>query len=433
MNITVRSPIVETPRVLQVRGMFDLAAQANSEMSWELSLPLDEKDWHIGLILGPSGCGKSTIARQLWPQRLAYRQQWPADRSVLDGFPAGMAIKEIVGLLSSVGFSSPPAWLRPYQVLSTGQQFRVSLARLLADQPDLAVQDEFTSVVDRTVARIGAHAVAKAVRARRQKFVAVTCHEDVEDWLDPDWVYRPALATLEKSGDSGQGSDRELRTSSLELRSKVADRRSKIGFLTPNPCRLAPAFTWRCLRRRPSITLEVRRVGREAWQIFKHHHYLSSALSPSAMCFVAYLKELGTSSFELQPSAEDRRSKLEDPPLSPVAFSAWIHSFTKRGGKREHRTVTLLDYQGVGIGQALATHIASLWKALGYRVSSTTTHPAYVASRLRSPLWRMVRAPSLAGSHSRIRHAVTRLTAGFEYVGPPGDVATARRLMEVRI
>jgi GNAT superfamily N-acetyltransferase len=387
MNITVRSPIIDTPRVLQVRGMFDLAAQAHSEVSWEVCLPLDEKDWHIGLIVGPSGCGKSTIARHHWPERLAYRQEWPADRCVLDGFPAGMAIKEIVGLLSSVGFSSPPSWLRPYQVLSTGQQFRVSLARLLADQPDLAVQDEFTSVVDRTVARIGAHAVAKAVRARGQKFVAVTCHEDVEPWLNPDWLYRPEVNQ----------------------------------------------FTWRSLQRRPEITFEVRRVGREAWQIFKHHHYLSSALSPSAVCFMACLKELRSSNLDLRPSSEGRRSKLEVPVLTPVAFSAWINAFTKRGGKREHRTVTLPDYQGVGIGQALATHIASLWKALGYRVSSTTTHPAYVASRLRSPLWRMVRPPSLAGSHSRIRHAVTRLTAGFEYVGPPGDVTTARRLMEIGI
>ena len=423
MNIIVRSPIIDTPRVLQVRGIFDLAAHSHSEVSWDVSLPLDEREWQVGLIVGPSGCGKSTVAKQLWPDRLAYRQDWPEDRSILDGFPADMAIKEVVALLSSVGFSSPPAWLRPYHVLSTGQQFRVSLARLLADQPELAVQDEFTSVVDRTVARIGAHAVAKAVRARGQKFVAVTCHDDVEVWLDPDWVFRPALASTEGQGarDEGRGNPtcQHITTGP--------------AFLAPHPSSLTPAFTWRSLRRRPRITLEVRRVGREAWQIFKQHHYLSGALSPSAVCFVAYLKELGSSSLELGPSAEDRSSKLEDRLLTPVAFSAWINAFTKRGGKREHRTVTLPDYQGVGIGQALATHIASMWKALGYRASSTTTHPAYVAARLRSPVWRMIREPSLAGSHSRVRHAVTRLTAGFEYVGPPGDATTARRLMEVGV
>src|SRR4029077_5021989 len=56
----------------------------------------------------------------------------------------------------------------------------------------LIVMDEFTSVVDRTVAQIGSAALAKTVRQRGQKFIAVTCHEDVEDWLQPDWVYRPA-------------------------------------------------------------------------------------------------------------------------------------------------------------------------------------------------------------------------------------------------
>ena len=43
-----------------------------------------------------------------------------------------------------------------------------------------AVFDEYTSVVDRTVAQIGTAALAKTVRARGQQFVAVTCHEDVD-------------------------------------------------------------------------------------------------------------------------------------------------------------------------------------------------------------------------------------------------------------
>jgi hypothetical protein len=50
--------------------------------------------------------------------------------------------------------------------------------------------DEFTSVVDRNVARIGSAAVAKAIRAGqiRRRFVAVTCHYDVLEWLEPDWM-----------------------------------------------------------------------------------------------------------------------------------------------------------------------------------------------------------------------------------------------------
>ncbi|HYT92911.1 MAG TPA: ABC transporter ATP-binding protein [Gemmataceae bacterium] len=363
MHIAVESPIEETPRVLQVRGIFDLTPSATSSMSWEVELPLTERPWNIGLLVGPSGCGKSTIARRLWPDALALQPTWPATRSVLDGFPADLPIKELIELLSSVGFSSPPAWLRPFHVLSTGQQFRVTLAWLLAATPErLVVCDEYTSVVDRTVAQIGSAAVAKTVRRRGQRFVAITCHEDVEEWLQPDWVYRPA-----------------------EQR-----------------------FTWRSLQRRPPIELSIVRCRRQAWPAFAHHHYLSHRIATAAVCFLATWQG------------------------RPVAFSAWLPFVgVGRPGKREHRTVTLPDYQGVGAGNAVSATIASMWKALGFRATSTTTHPAMIAARNRSPLWLMHRRPSLSQSVEKkyrgLRHATTRLTAGFTYCGPamPFDEAKA--------
>ncbi len=183
MKIVVETPIASSPRVQQVRGMFDLPAEKSSRLEWRADLPLEEP-WHIGLIVGPSGCGKSTLARHLFPGRTqepAGFAEWTGRGAVVDAFPAGMPIKEIVLLLSAVGFASPPAWLRPYRVLSTGQQFRVALALRLAyaDPAQPIVFDEYTSVVDRTVAQIGSAAVSKLLRARGQRFVAVTCHEDV--------------------------------------------------------------------------------------------------------------------------------------------------------------------------------------------------------------------------------------------------------------
>src|SRR4051794_12596545 len=113
MHITVSSPIRETPRVLQVRGLFDLAAEKMSTLSWDVQLPLAEQPWNIGLIVGPSGCGKSTIAGKLWPAEGKWEASWPTDASLLDAFPEHLSIKDITEILSSVGFSSPPAWLRP--------------------------------------------------------------------------------------------------------------------------------------------------------------------------------------------------------------------------------------------------------------------------------------------------------------------------------
>jgi hypothetical protein len=73
-----------------------------------------------------------------------------------------------------------------------------------------------------------------------------------------------------------------------------------------------------------------------------------------------------------------------------------------------------------------------MWKGLGYRAVSTTTHPAMIAARCRSPLWRMHRAPSLCRGvekrYRRLRHAATRLTAGFTYTGPPMPCQEARTL-----
>jgi hypothetical protein len=219
--------------------------------------------------------------------------------------------------------------------------------------------DEFTSVVDRTVARIGSAALAKTVRQRQQRFIAVTCHEDVEEWLQPDWVFRPAEGT----------------------------------------------FLWRSLQKRPPLALTLFRSSPQAWQLFKPHHYLSSSLAPGAQCFLAVWES------------------------QPVCFSAWIPFFgSGPKTKREHRTVTLPDYQGVGIGNAVSARVASMWKGLGLRAISTTTHPAMIQARLRSPLWRMHRSPSLGGRGDKIRHATDRLTAGFEYIGPPMPEKEARLL-----
>ena len=65
----------------------------------------------------------------------------------------------------------------------------VDIARALCLDQSLVVFDEFTSVVDREIAKVSAFDISKAFRRSRKKFIAVTCHYDVVDWLDPDWVF----------------------------------------------------------------------------------------------------------------------------------------------------------------------------------------------------------------------------------------------------
>jgi ABC-type glutathione transport system ATPase component len=113
--------------------MFDVPPSEMSGQKWECSLPVEEKPWNIGLIVGPSGCGKSSLARKLWPDKLDLKLEWPRDKAIVDGFGRELGIKAIVEALSSVGFSSPPSWLRPFHVLSNGEQFRATLARTIAE------------------------------------------------------------------------------------------------------------------------------------------------------------------------------------------------------------------------------------------------------------------------------------------------------------
>lgn len=176
----------ETFRVAAVMGKFDIQSNHIEErFTGEIDTP---NDWQIGLIVGKSGTGKTTIAKQLFPESYITTFDYNAE-AILDDMPSDKSVEDITKCFNSVGFSSPPSWLKPYSVLSNGEKMRVDLARAILSESDLFVFDEFTSVVDRQVAKIGSFAMQKAIRKTDKKFIAVTCHFDVEDWLLPDWVF----------------------------------------------------------------------------------------------------------------------------------------------------------------------------------------------------------------------------------------------------
>lgn len=352
-HIVRTTKVKYTPRLKQVESIFDVERKGETTVQWEVDLPLEEKPWHVGLIVGSSGSGKSTIGKELFKEHMITDMIWQNDLSIVDDFPKDKPIKEIIAALSSVGFSSPPNWMRPFNVLSNGEQFRTTLARAIIEN-NFFVIDEFTSVVDRTVAEIGSHAVAKAVRSQDKQMIAISCHHDIIEWLQPDWIYD----TDEKR------------------------------------------FTWRSLRRRPTIDLEISPCERSCWKMFRQHHYLSSDINPIARCFMGTVKG------------------------NPVAFTAVISFPHPRSpGYREHRTVVLPDYQGVGIGNAMSEFVAGIYRTKKTKYFSRTGHLAMIRHRLKSKLWKLtgkeikVMNTNIKGLNKTVSN--NRQTYGFQYVGKP--------------
>ena len=186
-DIVKKSNPEKTFRVSAVLSAFDLDINKVREQ-FTGNIDIDSKQWNVGLIVGGSGTGKSTIAREVFGDNYIHGYDYKS-KSVIDDMPEGKSIKDITMAFTSVGFASPPSWLKPYAVLSNGERMRCDLARAILEERDVFVFDEFTSVVNREVAKTGSFAIQKAVRKLGKKFIAVSCHSDITEWLMPDWIY----------------------------------------------------------------------------------------------------------------------------------------------------------------------------------------------------------------------------------------------------
>lgn len=171
-------------RVQKVKADFDVKEEHTKE-HFVGDIEFSEK-WNIGVIVGGSGTGKSTIAKELFSTEYINGFEWNG-ASVIDDMPK-CGVDDITRMFYAVGFGSVPSWLKPYSVLSTGEKMRCDIARSLLER-DFVVFDEFTSVVDRQVAQTACVAINKAIKRTNKKFVAVSCHYDILDWLQPDWVF----------------------------------------------------------------------------------------------------------------------------------------------------------------------------------------------------------------------------------------------------
>lgn len=216
-------------------------SETSKKLSEQFDYPLNEtvtfecKDFkppsdsfNIGLIVGPSGSGKSSILTEIQKEK---KIDWDFSKPICDHFNDSEEAKRC---LSSVGLNCIPTWFKPFHVLSNGEKFRADLSRKLKDN---ATIDEFTSVVDRSVAKSCSYSVQRHIRKYDIKSVIfASCHYDIIDWLNPDWVYD-----------------------------------TKTEKYSPRGCLC-----------RPKITLELFPCRVEAWAMFRKHHYLTGDINHSS-------------------------------------------------------------------------------------------------------------------------------------------------------
>lgn len=323
-TIKLTSEIIEDEYTRYVCDSFDI--QDSKKTSVEIPINFAECknfEWNIGVIYGGSGTGKSTLLKHFGTIK---EIQFDENKSLISNFD-WIEPSDACLLLSAIGLSSVPTWLRPFRTLSNGEQYRATLAYLIgsAKENEVILVDEYTSVVDRDVAKAMSFALQKFIRKHNKKIILASCHFDIMEWLLPDWTYSPLKGRVERHD--------YLRQS------------------------------------RPKIEFQIFRCRYETWRIFKQHHYLTQDLNKAAKCFALTWNDKPTSFIAILP----------------------LPSGTIQNAFRVSRLVVLPDYQGLGFGIKLLNYIGAMYKAIGKTLYIKTSNPSLFMGMTRNEInWKLV-------------------------------------------
>lgn len=169
-----------------VQNNFDYEFTGDSEF-YPYELPSELKGIEFGtlVITGASGSGKSTLLKELLKSGKYTMSENTYDntKAIVSNFNTP---EEASYKLSAVGLNSLPVWCRPRNVLSVGEGFRADVALNLDSN---VVFDEFTSTIDRNVAKSTCNGLNKYIKENNlHNMVFCSCHKDFIPFLKPDIV-----------------------------------------------------------------------------------------------------------------------------------------------------------------------------------------------------------------------------------------------------
>ena len=186
INITKENKLKWTFREKNIIWKYDIQDDKIIE-KFEWKIDIEWMNWNIWVIVWPSWTGKSTIAKELFWNNFIELKYW--EWSIIDEIWKDKTVWDITNIFNKVWFNTPKSWLKPYNVLSNWEKMRVDLANALLSDNEIIIFDEFTSVVDRQVASVASYAISKLIKKENKKFIAVWCHYDILDWIEPGWIF----------------------------------------------------------------------------------------------------------------------------------------------------------------------------------------------------------------------------------------------------